>query len=676
MLIMRNRRQDRDRGNAPEEPERNRSRGRRRALLLCVLALPLLLAFFVSVLWYSFPHNSGRQLTVGQFTALVQQGQVQDATVQLGNSRIAGTYGNDQHYWVAYDMVGVGAVYQTEIGALRTANVPTTVEQQPLKGLVLPMLGILPALIIIDGFAIVYLAVGMGGGGDATGMAGFGRARSRRVHADDAKVTFAEVAGVDEAIEELTEVRDYLASPERYVAMGAAVPKGILLTGPPGCGKTLLARALAGESGVPFFSISGSNFVEMFVGVGAARIRDFFATAKLAAPCIVFIDELDAVGRARTAVAVGAQDERESTLNQLLVEMDGFESGSGVVVLAATNRPDILDSALLRPGRFDRRVSLDRPDIRGREGILAVHARGKPFEADVDLGLVARRTAGFSGADLANVINESALLAARRNRSSIGPRELSEAIERQVAGPERRSRILTGEDRYRIAYHEAGHAVASTALSAANPVTKVSIIARGHGGGFTWWSTDGDQVTVTRSQLLNRVVALLSGRSAEMMVMGEASSGAASDLEGAVSLARRMVAVLGMSERLGPFSVAVSANGSVVDGIGASYSERMASEMDAEVQDILSEAHLRATSVLQTHRTSLDSLAHALMESESLEGEPLAELLRPVRETHPEPVGAGARLAAPPTNGKTPPPGLDSPPPGLDSTAKAPAETA
>jgi cell division protease FtsH len=662
MLTMRNRR--RDRANSPEEPGSSRSGGRRRALVLCVLALPLLLAFFVFVLWYSFPHNSGRQLTLGQFTALVQQGQVQDATIQLGNSRIAGTYGNNQHYWVAYDEVGVGSVYQAEVGDLRAANVPTTVEQQPLKGIIIPMLGILPALIIIDGFAIVYLATGMGGGGEGA-LAGFGRARSRRVHADDAKVTFAEVAGVDEAIEELTEVRDYLAAPERYLAMGAAVPKGILLTGPPGCGKTLLARALAGESGVPFFSISGSNFVEMFVGVGAARIRDFFATAKLAAPCIVFIDELDAVGRARTAIAVGAQDERESTLNQLLVEMDGFESGSGVVVLAATNRPDILDSALLRPGRFDRRVSLDRPDIRGREGILAVHARGKPFEADVDLGLVARRTAGFSGADLANVINESALLAARRNRTSIGPRELSEAIERQVAGPERHSRILTGEDRYRIAYHEAGHAVASTALSAANPVTKVSIIARGHGGGFTWWATDGDQLTVTRSQLLNRIVALLSGRSAEMLVMGEASSGATSDLEGAVSLARRMVAVLGMSERLGPFSVAVSANGSVVDGIGANYSERMASEMDAEVQDILNEAHLQATSVLRAHRASLDTLAHALMESESLEGEPLTELLRPVRETQP----ALAPLLVVSPNGKT----AAS---GLDSTAGAPVETA
>ncbi len=669
MLTMRNRRRDPKPEGAPAESEHDRRRSRGKALTLCALALPLLIGFFVFVLWYSFPHNSGRQLTVGQFTALVQQGQVQHATVQLGNSRIAGTYGNDQQYWVAYDEVGVGQIYITEVGDLRSANVPTTVEQQPLKGVIIPLLGLLPALIIVDGFAIVYLATGMGGAGDATGMAGFGRARSRRVHEDDAKVTFAEVAGVDEAIEELTEVRDYLSAPERFLAMGAAVPKGILLTGPPGCGKTLLARALAGESGVPFFSISGSNFVEMFVGVGAARIRDFFATAKLAAPCIVFIDELDAVGRARTAVAIGAQDERESTLNQLLVEMDGFESGSGVVVLAATNRPDILDSALLRPGRFDRRVSIDRPDVRGREGILAVHARGKPFEASVDLGLVARRTAGFSGADLANVVNESALLAARRNRTVIGSAELSEAIERQVAGPERRSRILSGEDRYRIAFHEAGHAVASTALSAANPVTKVSIIARGHGGGFTWWAMDGDQATVTRSQLHNRVVALLAGRSAEMLVLGEASSGATSDLEGAVSLARRMVSVLGMSDRLGPFSVAVAANGSVVDGVGNTYSERIASEIDAEVQAILGEAHDRATEVLGIHRASLDALAQALMESESLEGDRLAELLRPVREAEGMPAADsefGALTKAAQTEN-----GQGATPPGSSTTGSA-----
>ncbi|MGH9127480.1 MAG: ATP-dependent zinc metalloprotease FtsH [Acidimicrobiales bacterium] len=661
MLTMRNRRRDRNPSSPLAELEPERRRGRRKALVLCALALPLLLGVFVLVLWYSFPHNAGRQLTVGQFTALVQQGQVQGATVQLGNSRIAGTYGNNQQYWVAYDEVGVGSIYLTEVNDLRSANVPTTVEQQPLKGLIVPMLGILPALILVDGFAIVYLATGMGGG-DATGLAGFGRARSRRVHEDDAKVTFAEVAGVDEAVEELTEVRDYLSAPERYMAMGAAVPKGVLLTGPPGCGKTLLARALAGESGVPFFSISGSNFVEMFVGIGAARIRDFFATAKLAAPCIVFIDELDAVGRARTAVVVGAQDERESTLNQLLVEMDGFESGSGVVVLAATNRPDILDHALLRPGRFDRRVTIDRPDVRGREGILAVHARGKPFEDGVDLSLVARRTAGFSGADLANVVNEAALLAARRNRTVIGAPELSEAIERQVAGPERHSRILSPDDRYRIAFHEAGHAVASTALSAANPVTKVSIIARGHGGGFTWWATDGDQVTVTRTQFRNRVVALLAGRSAELLVMGEASSGATSDLEGAVSLARRMVAVLGMGEHLGPFSVAVAANGSVIDGVGTTYSERIASEIDAEVQAILAEAHLQATEVLQAHRASLDALAQALMESESLEGEPLSELLRPVREPEGEPDGT-----APVATTKDAPTGNGAEAPGSDA---------
>jgi cell division protease FtsH len=463
----------------------------------------------------------------------------------------------------------------------------------------------------------------------------------------ESKITFSDVAGVDEAIEELAEVRDYLRAPDKFLAMGASVPKGILLTGPPGCGKTLLARALAGESDVPFFSMSGSDFVEIFVGVGAARIRDFFVVAKEAAPCICFIDELDAVGRGRTAMAVGGQDEREATLNSLLVELDGFESGSGVVVLAATNRPDILDSALLRPGRFDRRVSIDRPDVRGREGILGIHARGKPLAPEVDMAQVAKRTVGFTGADLANVVNEAALLAARRAAAQIEPRHLFEAIERVVAGPERRSRILSPQDRHRIAYHEAGHAIASTALPGADRVGKLSIVARGHAGGFTWLVPEGDQASVTRSQLLDRIAAMLGGRASEELVTGEVSSGAQADLEHAVQLARRMVADFGMSERLGPYIVKPLTNGYQGEW-GQGYSERIASEVDAEAQSILTAAAVRSRAALEANRVLLDRIAQQLMEVESLEGDLLDELLLGVQSVPPDRVGSAPSVAAHP----------------------------
>ncbi|MGI9120124.1 MAG: ATP-dependent zinc metalloprotease FtsH, partial [Acidimicrobiales bacterium] len=424
-------------------------------------------------------------------------------------------------------------------------------------------------------------------------------------------------------------------------AMGASVPKGILLTGPPGCGKTLLARGLAGESHVPFFSISGSDFVEIFVGVGPARIRDFFKVAKEAAPCIVFIDELDAVGRGRSTHSLGGTDEREATLNQLLVEMDGFESGSGVVVLAATNRPDILDTALLRPGRFDRRVTIERPDVRGREGILRIHVRGKPLADNVDITEVAKRTVGFSGADLANVVNEAALLAARRGATVVEHRHFMEAIERLMAGPERRSRILSPQDRHRIAYHEAGHALVSTALPGTDRVGKLSIVARGHAGGFTWWIPEGDQTSVTRSQLLDRIASMLGGRAAEDLVTGDLSSGAMGDLDAAVSLARRMVTDFGMSTRLGAFSVRPLLAGAMKDGLmGAGYSERIASEIDAEVQEVLAGAEQRAKAILVRERAVLDAVAHALMEAETLEGDVLDGLLLPVNQAPlPAPVG-------------------------------------
>ena len=605
---------------APERDDRGRSR--RRALLFCSLSLPLLIGCYALVIWRVQPRAHGRQLGVDEYVAALREGAVEDATIRTGDNRIVGTFSLGR-YWVGYSEE-IDVVFAQLFAELREAGVPVRVEQQRLQALIAPVNVILPSLILIDGLFILYLVFG-GRGGD--GAAAFGRSTARRRQGDEPTTTFADVAGMKEPIEELAEVRDYLVAPERFQAMGANVPKGILLMGPPGCGKTLLARALAGECRVPFFSISGADFVEIFVGVGPARIRDLFATATAAAPAIVFIDELDAVGRARGLVALAGQDEREATLNQLLVEMDGFTAGAGVVVVAATNRPDILDGALLRPGRFDRRITVDRPDVRGREGVLAVHARGKPLAHEVDLATVARRTAGFSGADLANVVNEAALLAARAGTPTIGPVQLSEAIERVVAGPERRSRIISAEDRRRIAFHEAGHAVVSTALPGTDPVSKLSIVARGHSLGSAWFAPDGDRLAVTRSQLLDRITGLLGGWAAELAATGEHSSGAADDLERAGTLARRMVAELGMSDVLGPFTA--RGGGTGLDGTPGWASERVLAEVDTEVQRVLGDAGRRATAILTERRATLDALALALIEAEPLEGAALDALLLP-----------------------------------------------
>jgi cell division protease FtsH len=618
---------NRPRGPGASEPSRgpaadpDPNRGRRVALWICAIALPFLLALFVLVLVFSAPRTPGTELGLNQFTSLVQQGQVQSADILDNENRIVGRYSGGQ-YWVTYGNQSV--TFSDLLGALQAAGVPTTVSQQPFRNLVTPAEVILPSLLIIDGLFLIFLFVG--GRGD-TAFAGFGRARAKRQVAGDAKITFSDVAGVDEAIEELEEVRDYLANPDRFLAMGASVPKGILLTGPPGCGKTLLARALAGESHVPFFSMSGSDFVEIFVGVGAARIRDLFRLTKANAPAIVFIDELDAVGRNRAVGAVSGQDERESTLNQLLVEMDGFDSGSGVLVLAATNRPDILDPALLRPGRFDRRVSIDRPDVRGRVDILRIHARGKPIAEEVDLDQIARRTVGFSGADLANVVNEAALLASRRSSPVIQSIHLSEAIERVVAGPERRSRVMSPADRDRVAYHEAGHAVVAAALPGCDPVSKVSIVARGHAGGFTWYLPEGDQLIARRSQLVNRLTVLVAGRAAEQVVLGEGSTAGEHDLAQAATIARRMVTEWGMSEHLGPLSLKPSSDLSI-ELIGPS--QRLASDVDQEVVELLKRAEELACEVVKNNRHVLDALVIKLVEVENLEGEILDGFLSTV----------------------------------------------
>ena len=627
-----------DKGSPADDSDK-KTELRKRGLILCIIALPVLVGFYATLLWWSNPHTEGRELRIDQYITLLRQGRIQSATILESDNRITGRYDRGA-YWVAV-AAGRETIFSRLTSALEDAGVAYKVKQQPLKNLIVPASLILPALIVVDGLFILFLLFGRGGMGDAFA---FGKSKARRLATGESKITFADVAGVDEAIEELAEVRDYLGSPDKFLAMGAAVPKGILLTGPPGCGKTLLARALAGESNVPFFSMSGSDFVEIFVGVGAARIRDFFAVAKEAAPCICFIDELDAVGRGRTAMAVGGQDEREATLNQLLVEMDGFESGSGVVVLAATNRPDILDTALLRPGRFDRRVGVERPDVRGREAILKIHSRGKPMGADVDMAAVAKRTVGFTGADLANVVNEGALLAARRGSPQIENRQLFEAIERVVAGPEKRSRILSPQDRHRIAYHEAGHAIASTALPGADKVGKLSIVARGHAGGFTWLVPEGDQAAVTRSQLIDRIAAMLGGRASEELVTGEASSGAQADLEHAGMLARRMVSDFGMSDKLGAYIVKPLSPGYQGEW-GVGYSERISSLLDAEVQAILSESYERSKGALTLNRALLDRVAQTLMEVEALEGDALDELMLAV-QSMPSLVEAGSSRPA------------------------------
>jgi cell division protease FtsH len=586
------------------------------------------------------PASSGEKLRLDEFLTAVSRSQVASADILADDDRIVGTRSGGTRYWV--DISGNHeSLFARVSGALEAAGVPTEVTRQPIKRIVGPIQVLIPALIVVDGILVLYL-LGRRPGED---LAGFGRAGARQEAGDgsEARVTFADLAGVDEAVEELREICQYLADPGRYAAMGASAPKGVLLDGPPGTGKTRLARAVAGESDVPFFSISGSDFVEMYVGVGAARIRDLFATAKAVAPAIVFIDELDAVGRARTVSPTGGGDERESSLNQLLVEMDGFAAGAGVVVMAATNRPDILDAALLRPGRFDRKVTVDLPDLRGRQGILAVHARGKPLGPDADLAAVARRTVGFSGAELANVLNEAALLATRRGSTTVGAALLSEAVERVVSGPQRASRVLHADDKRRIAYHEAGHAVAASALPGADRVAKVSIVARGHAGGMTWYLPESDRVVATRSQLLDRITALLGGRAAEEVVYGESSTGAADDLARASALVRRMVGELGMSERLGPLSIAPVAGSAGPDG--PPWSERLLSTMDAELEAMLRDAALRATTVLHANRAVLDRLAAVLVDEESVEDEALDTILSAVRPLAPAAPGVVLAVA-------------------------------
>lgn len=480
--------------------------------------------------------------------------------------------------------------------------------------------------------AILFLFIFRQAQGSNNAAMSFGKSRARMFTGDHPTVTFDDVAGVDEAKEELREVVEFLREPQKFIQLGARIPKGVLLVGPPGTGKTLMAKAVSGEAGVPFFSISGSEFVEMFVGVGASRVRDLFEQAKRHSPCIVFVDEIDAVGRQRGAGLGGSHDEREQTLNQILVEMDGFDTDTNVIVVAATNRPDILDPALLRPGRFDRRVVLDRPDMKGREEILKVHVKGKPLDPDVDLGSLARGTPGFVGADLENLVNEAAILAARRNKKSISQGELEEAIERVVMGPERKSRLISDEEKRIIAYHEAGHAVVGNAIPEADPVQKVTIVGRGQAGGLTWFRPQDDRILMSRKKMMATLAYALGGRAAEAEVFDDITSGASNDIEQVTQMARAMVTRLGMSEELGN-RVYGQKEELIFLGREISeqrdYSEAIAEQIDREVRKLVDEAYATARDLLRKYRKELDAVATKLLEVETLTREEFEKIFPP-----------------------------------------------
>ncbi|WP_309103865.1 ATP-dependent zinc metalloprotease FtsH [Microbacterium sp.] len=493
--------------------------------------------------------------------------------------------------------------------------------------------------LVLLGLLFWWLLSSMQGGGSKVMQ--FGKSKAKLVSKESPTVTFADVAGADEAIEELHEIKEFLQDPAKFQAIGARIPKGVLLYGPPGTGKTLLARAVAGEAGAPFYSISGSDFVEMFVGVGASRVRDLFNQAKENSPAIIFIDEIDAVGRHRGAGMGGGNDEREQTLNQMLVEMDGFDPNANVIVIAATNRPDILDPALLRPGRFDRQIGVDAPDLKGRQKILEVHSRGKPLSKGVDLEIVARKTPGFTGADLANVLNEAALLTARSNAQLIDNRALDEAIDRVIAGPQRRTRVMKDKEKLITAYHEGGHALAAAAMNYTDPVTKITILPRGKALGYTMVLPLDDKYSVTRNELQDQLTYAMGGRVAEEIVFHDPTTGASNDIEKATSIARKMVIEYGMTTRVGPVKLGSEGGDVFVArdmGRGREYSEKVAERVDAEVRALIEQAHNEAYSVISTNRDILDRLALALLEQETLDHHQIAEIFTEVKKLPERPL--------------------------------------
>ncbi len=563
-------------------------------------------------------------ITLSEVAALVNKGQVEsisqvdlDLTITKTNQEVVTSRASEGSS-VVEQLLALGAdAERFKAGADNAVTIRN--DRPPEWGTWLSLLSyMIPALFVVG---LIYFMFRQAQGSNNQALS-FGKSRARMISSEHPTVTFDDVAGEEEAKQELAEVVEFLKEPEKFISLGARIPKGVLLVGSPGTGKTLLAKAVSGEAGVPFFSISGSEFVEMFVGVGASRVRDLFDQAKRHSPCIVFVDEIDAVGRHRGAGLGGSHDEREQTLNQILVEMDGFDTDTNVIVMAATNRPDILDPALMRPGRFDRRVVLDRPDLQGRHGIFKVHSRGKPLADGVNLEMLAKATPGFVGADIENTVNEAAILAARRNKKSINMTDFEEAIERVILGPERKSRLILPKEKKITAYHEAGHAVAMRALPNSDPVRKVTIIPRGVAAGVTWSMPEDDSIHMNRSKLKDMMAGLLGGRSAEELVFGEITTGASSDLEKVTEVARSMVTRWGMSDKLGPLVYGKKEElvflGKEI-GEQRDYSEAVAQEIDSEVRLLVAEAHETATRTLAAHRAQLDAVAQRLIEVETLD---------------------------------------------------------
>ncbi len=619
--------------NKPSDPQNTNGNspfsGRNAQRIWLVVGIVVLLLFVVI---FAQPNNvpRGNRITLDRLAEEIKDSNVVEIQIRGGNDVYVELGNNtNAYYYKERETNLVQALQSFGVTPEEIARVRFSEQQgDNTTGLLFQLLiAVVPTLVIVW---LLWRMMRSVRTGQDQAMS-FGRSRARVVRdMERPQVTFADVAGAEEAKQELAEVVEFLKEPEKFIRLGARIPKGVLMVGPPGTGKTLMARAVAGEAGVPFFSISGSEFVEMFVGVGASRVRDLFERAKAEAPAIVFVDEIDAVGRHRGAGLGGGHDEREQTLNQILVEMDGFETGTNVIIIAATNRPDILDPALLRPGRFDRKVIMDNPDVKGRQDILKVHAKGKPLSADVDLESIARITPGFSGADLENLINEAAILAARRNKKSIGMSELQESMERVIMGPERKTRVISPKEKRSVAFHEAGHAILFYTLEHANPVHKITIVPRGRAGGYVLSLPEDDQSLTSREQIEDAIVAALGGRAAEEIVFNQFTTGAASDLQKVTAAARSMVTQYGMSDTLGPRTFG-GGSGSLFLGRDLyeqrDYSEQAAEEIDNEVKRIVQSAYTRAKSILLENRGKLDLIANILIEQETLDRAAFEELM-------------------------------------------------
>jgi cell division protease FtsH len=606
---------------------------------LAIYAIAILALALLAQRWFD-QIGQPRDITITRFLDQVNRGEIEAVEILSRSNQVQGRLVGSQLPADRFDVVADYADgWEGELNELlRDEGVFYEVNNQP-DGLWAILISLLPWVFLL-GF-MIFIFMQMQGSGNRVMQ--FGKARARMVTKEQPKVTFNDVAGLTEAIEELQEIKDFLQNPDKYRALGAKIPKGVLLFGPPGTGKTLLAKAVAGEAGVPFLSISGSDFVEMFVGVGASRVRDLFEQAKSHAPAIVFIDEIDAVGRHRGAGLGGGHDEREQTLNQLLVELDGFDTNNGVIVIAATNRPDILDPALLRPGRFDRQVVIDAPDIVGREGILKVHSKGKPLGPDVELGVLARRTPGFTGADLANLINEAALLTARSRKTQVSMLEMEEAIDRVISGPERKTRVMTEEERRLIAYHETGHALVGFALPMADPVHKITIVARGRSLGHTLALPTHDKYLVRRSELVDQLAMLLGGRTAEELIFSDPTSGAANDIDKATQIARRMVMEFGMSDKLGPMQYGRAAGEVFLGrdyGRQQDYSDEVAAFIDEEVRTMINAAHEEARMILDAHSAAMERMVAILLEKETVGTDEVARIFSDVPKWEHDPDGS------------------------------------